>query len=445
MTATGGSSSASPARLALPLLLFPALVVLAVAVLTPTSAMFPDQGDVNLYLTKASAFASGQLPYRDVPFEYPPAAVIPMLVPYLAWPFGPIGLGEYKLLFAGWEAVLMVVLGVVLARIVRLGGGPAAGSESGVARDVRDTGIRLGILTLGAALAITWRFDLYPAVLVTVALWAALERRAAVAGVALGLGILAKLYPLAVVPALALPLLVPFDFGRVVRYGASVAATIVVGLLPFIALAGGDTFAFLRYQSERGLQIESIGGGLALLIGVLQGSPPEQSYGFSSVNVEGAFAERWLALLPIATVIGFGLVAWLGWRRVRAEWAGGAGSDPGGIDPRTVVAFATASVLMLLVTSKVYSIQYVVWLVPLFALLPWRKFALGALIAWLTMPIHPILYNHLIQGTLLGAEVLNLRNALVVAMLGWLLWDLARGREVARPAGLEPTTFRSAT
>jgi hypothetical protein len=438
----GGSGNLPSRTFALPPLVFPAAMVIAVALLTPTSSLYPDQGDIGLYLEKAAAFATGQLPYRDVAFEYPPGAVVPILLPYLAWPFGRIGLDQYKLLFAGWEAFLMLVLGVTLARVVRAGGGPEPAASRG--NDLRNTGVRLAVLAVGAALAITWRFDLYPSVLVIVALWAAIERRAGAAGVAIGLGILTKLYPLAVVPALALPFLMRFDFGRLLRYGGSIAATVVLGLLPFVALAGSDTFAFVRYQADRGLQIESIGGGLALLVGLLSGSPPRQSYGFSSVNVEGPFAERWLALLPAATLIGFGLIAWLGWRHLRAVRGVGI-PDRDGIEPRTVVAFTTVSVLMLLVTSKVYSIQYVVWLVPLFALLPWRKFALAAAIVWLTMPIHPMLYKELVHGTILGAEVLNLRNALVVALLGWMLWSLARTRDVARPAGLEPTTFRSAT
>jgi hypothetical protein len=435
------AAPASSARLPLLTVLFPYLLVLAVAVLTPTSSMFPDQGDVNLYLTKAHDFASGLVPYRDVAFEYPPAALIPMVVPYLLWPFSPIDLGLYKLLFAGWEAFLMLALAIVLGRIVRLGGVDVA---PGTGKPFRDTGIRLGIVAVGAVLAITWRFDLYPALLVMVALWAALEGRAGAAGLAVGIGILAKLYPLAVVPALALPLLAPFDVGRLIRYGGALAATVIAGLLPFVAIAGPKTFEFLRYQSERGLQIESIGGGLAILNGMLAGSAPRLTFGFASVNVEGDFAAAWLSILPVLQVVGFGLIAFLGWRWISAARAAGTAEIPA----RIVVAFAFASVLMLLVTSKVYSIQYVVWIVPFAALLGWRMFALAALVAGLTMPIHPILYPDLVKQTPIAIEVLNLRNALVVLLLGWALRKLAQSpgaEELARPAGLggtQPTVDR---
>ena len=415
--------------------LFPPVLILLIAAVTPTAAMFPDQGDVNLYLEKASAFAAGKVPYRDFPFEYPPGALVPMIVPYLLWPFGEVGLDEYKLLFAGWEAALLVVLGLLLTRIVRLGGDADAVVEPSTQERLVRTGTRLAVLSIGAALAIAWRFDLYPAVLMVVALWAALEGRAGAAGIALGLGFLAKLFPLAILPALAVRWLRPLDTGALVRLGAAFGVTVLAGLLPFLALAGPDpTLQFLRYNAERGLEVETIGAGIALLVGLLTGNAVEFNFRFSSVNAGGPVAEAWLAALPVLTVVGFGLVAWLGWRRIRSEAAA-----LGAVLPSTVVELATVSILMLLATAKVYSIQYVVWFVPLVALLGGRKSWLAAAVVALTIPIHPLLFGGLVDQEVFPILVLNARNALLLALLGWLLWG------VARPAGLEPTTFRSAT
>ncbi len=403
--------------------------------------MFPNQGDLNLYLDKARDFASGAVPYRDFSFEYPPGALVPVVVPYLLWPFGPVDLDMYKWLFAGWEAALLLVLGLVLVRIVRLGGDAEVTVLPSPDARLRRTAIRLVLLTAGALLAITFRFDLFPALLMAVALWAALSGRPAAAGVALGLGVLAKLFPVAILPALAIPWLLPFQPRGLVRMGAWFGATIALGLAPFVAIAGSEsTFQFLRYNAERGLEVETIGGGLALLAGLLVGQPVDMNFRFSSVNVEGGVANAWLALLPVLTVVGFAVVAWLGWRRIRAEVAAGEGADGVGIVwPSTVVELATICVLVLLATAKVYSIQYVVWLVPLAALLGGRQFWLAAAIVALTMPIHPLLFAGLVDQEALPILVLNARNTLLVGLLAWMLWRLAR------PAGLEPTTFRSAT
>ncbi len=421
------------------LLLLPCLVILVAAAVTDDFQLQSNQGDVGLYLQKALALGSGLIPYRDFPLEYPPFALVPMAVPALLWPFGTVSVELYKWLFAAWEAVLMLAVGYVLLRIVRLDGdGDAwrAGSLASTAaadlpKRLRTVALRLFVLTIGAALAIAFRFDLFPTLLVMVAVWATLERRPGIAGVAIGLGIVTKLFPLVVVPALVVPWLLPLDLRRLGRFGSAATGVVVLVMAPFVFLAGNAALAFLRYQAERGLQIESIGGGLAILAGLIAGRPVELSYGFSAVQVEGTFATTWLAALPAMTVVGFGLLGLLGWRRIQQE------ARAGGIQPGTVVALAGAAILVLLVTSKVFSIQYVVWIVPFAALLRGRQFWLAAALVALTMPIHPGLYADLVNQAALPILILNLRNGLVVVLLGWVLWD------VARPAGLEPTTFCS--
>ena len=418
-------------------LLAPAAVILATAVATPMTEFFVNQGDVRLYLEKAGNVASGRIPYRDFPLEYPPLALVPMAVPALLLSFGDASFDTYRWLFAGWEAALALALGFVLLRIVRLGGdervlGDQEAGGDGTGRGplggrLRGTAIRLIPLTIGAALALTWRFDLFPALLVMVALWAALDGRAGIAGFAIGLGILAKLYPLAVVPALAIPWLFPLDARRLARYGVALTLTLALVMLPFWLLAGSNALGFLTYQAERGLQIESIGGGLAVLGGLLAGQPVPINHLFSSVQVDGVFAQAWLAILPVLTLAGFGLLGILGWRRVRSDVA-----TDGTASPATVVALAGAAVLVLIATNKVFSIQYIVWIVPFVALLRGGRFWLALAVVALTMPIHPLLYEGLVGQRALSILVLNLRNALFLALLAWTLADLARYAPAAR-------------
>ena len=422
------------------LLLLPVAVILAIPALTPTESMFPSQGDVDLYLRYAREIAHGSIPYSEVQVEYPPLAMLPMLVPYLAGlPFGEPTVDTYKWLFAAWEAILLLTLGFVLIRIARLGGLATAPATA------RDPGwvvaSRLPILVIGAALAIAWRFDLFAALLLAIAVWAALANRPVAAGIALGLGVLTKLYPLAAGPAIALLWLAPRDDGRVIKFGLATALTIALGVLPFAALAGTETFVFLAYQSLRGLQIESIGGGLVLLGGLVSGVPVETDAPFKAIEVMRPQARLFLAVLPVVAIVGFTALTWLGWRRTRAEF-----EATGSVRPSTIVTLAGAAVMVLLDTSKVFSIQYVVWLVPFAALLPGRKFWLAAAIVALTIPIHPLLYEQLIEQEAMPVLILNLRNGLLVALTVWVIAGLRGGRrELARPAGLEPTTFRSAT
>ena len=400
-------------------LLLPPAVILIAAALTPSSELHSNQGDVGLYLEKARDLAAGQIPYRDFPFEYPPLALVPMFVPYILWPFGQASVESYAWAFVAWEAILLLGVCVLLARIVRLGGAAAVedrdGGETSESR-VHTTAYKLTAISVGAALAIAFRFDLFPAFLVVVALWAALERRPVAAGVAIGVGVLAKLFPIAVLPALAIPWLVPLDLGRLTRLGAAAAITIVLVMLPFVVLAGSDAFGFLTYQAQRGLQVESIGGGLVVLIGLLNHHPADMSFGFSAVQVAGPLADAWLAALPALTVLGFAVLGWIGWRRIRG----------GGASNAAISTFAFATVLVVLATSKVFSIQYVVWIVPFAALLPGRKFWLALALVALTMPIHPLLYAGLVKQEALPILILNVRNGLFLTLTLWVLRDLAR-------------------
>jgi hypothetical protein len=398
-------------------LLVPFAIILAVPALTPTNQLFPNQGDVGLYLENARAIVGGGTPYSEVPLEYPPLAIVPMVVPYLlGLPFGGVTLDHYKWLFAGWEAVLVVALGVVLAVIARRGGLEAQRRDPAWVLVVR-----LVVLVAGAALVIAWRFDLFAALLLAIALWATLADRPVLAGIALGFGVLAKLYPIAAAPALAVAWLAPRDDRRLVRFGLGTGITIAIGLLPFVLMAGTDALSFVGYQVQRGLEVESIGGGIVLLDGLVRGQLVETASPFKAPEVFGSLVPLWLSLLPAMTLAGVGALAVAAWRRVRFDR-----EVTGRLPADTLTSLTGATVMVLLVTSKVFSIQYVVWLVPFVALLPRWEFRLAAVIVALTMPIHPLLFAGIVAQDALPILVLNLRNALLVALTVWVIVDLWR-------------------
>ena len=406
--------SAPGARGAL-LLLLPSLVVVLFGVATPAVEMSINQGDVGLYLSKVQALAAGQVPYRDFPIEYPPLALVSMVVPYLlALPLGPPTIDTYRWTFLAWEAALLAGLALVLVRLA---------ARLGIGDPVRTIGIRLTLLSAGAALVLAWRFDLLPALLAALGLWAALANRPGAAGVALGLGVATKLFPVVLAPALAARWLLPLDAPRVVRFGAAVAAATAVAWAPFALAAGPSAFQAVEVTAARGLNIESVAAGLVILQGLLAGTPVGTYAPFASVEVLGPAASAWLATLPILMLIGFGVLGWLGLGRIRDDVA-----RDGAVAPATIVELALGSMLVLLVTSKVFSIQYVVWLLPLAVLLSGRRLWLAVAIFGLTMPIHPVLYGLLVRQEAIPIVLLNIRNGLVVALLASVLFELRAPR-----------------
>ena len=237
------------------------------------------------------ALLSGLVPYRDFAARVPAArARADGRARALVWPFGQLTLDTYPWLFAAWEARAH-------ARPRR---GPRArsfGSAVMAADDGDDRArwpVRLTIVRVGAALALTWRFDLFPALLVMVALWAALAGRPACCGHRHRDGRAREALPArARARARASRGSLPLDIRRLTRFGVAAAADRRARAASRSSRWPAATrFGFLSYQAQRGLQVESIGGGLAVLGGLIGGQPVEMSYGFSAVQVEGDFARR---------------------------------------------------------------------------------------------------------------------------------------------------------
>jgi hypothetical protein len=414
----------------------PAAAVLALAIATPIAGLVPDQGDVILYQRTADAVLGGQVPYWQVRISYPPAALIPMVVPAIVWPGGRPPLSAYKDLFGAWEAVLVVALALVVRR---LAAAMDPGAPDGLrATRVRQVSIRLAVLLLLAVFPLTFRFDLYPAVLASAGLVAVLDDRPTAAGLGLALAMLAKIYPFVLVPVAGLRWLAPRRWGALVRFGVTLGVALGVVLAPFLLAGGTAIEGIVEHQADRGVQLESLGGSVSLVAAALGGPAVRVGQGFGSFNLNGSVPTLWLAVDPLLTIAAFGLVAGVAVRYARRELRMGAT-----IAPVALIRLGTAAILTLLLTNKVFSVQYVIWLIPFAALLPWRPFVVAVAVVALSTALHPFLYDELVRLHPLPIALLVARNALLGGLFAWLLADLWRG--MARPAGLEPTTFRSAT
>ena len=263
------------------------------------------------------------------------------------------------------------------------------------------------------------RFDLAPGVLAGVAVlllgraprWAALA-----AAVATGM----KLWPALILPALAAPA------GSRRRVILVVSATGAVLAGAAVLLGGwGRLFSPLIWQADRGLQVESV-LATPVMVAWAFGSPAHV-VGYSSYyayEVEGSGVSALLAVSDLLTVLALLAVVTL-WARV---WRRGASM---GVD--SVVWMCLASVSAFLVTSKVLSPQYFLWLLPLAAaslavvrderasrrLRRWTAVLLLAAAA--THLVFPVLYVHLAiydQWSAWVAVLLAVRNGILVWLAG---------------------------
>ncbi len=272
------------------------------------------------------------------------------------------------------------------------------------------------VMAAAAAPLLAWRFDLLPSALGLAGFAFILAGRPAVSGAAIGLGFAAKVFSIVLLPVLGIYLLARGQWGSVGRLLAGFLAAAALAWLPVSIVAPEEMLSFAIRQQERPIQIESIQGGVHLLTHILFGADIRLSFDFGSVNVHPAGAEQAMGFGRIATIGA--LVGALVLFLLRL---GDEVRREGKQSLQTLIDAAVAILLTLLVTNKVLSPQYMIWLLPFAALLRRQHAYLVVLATILTLTIFPLNYDRLIALEPALIVTLNLRNSVLVLLLAMLL------------------------
>jgi hypothetical protein len=361
--------------------------------------------DVELYHRVGSAVAAGQGPYEGAPLEYPPMAIVAMIVPSLA---EPAGFEAYARLWAVQAAILAVAVALGIAWLARRPGSLVAPDQA-----------VLGWAALVACLApvVVWRFDLVAVALSVVAVGLTVGGRPGWAGFALGLGALVKVFPGAFVPVL-----VAWTWYRGDRRGAArslLACAVTAGLVMSAAMVlfGVEpVLYFIHYQADRLIQIESLASSVLLLAHLVAEVPVVVVSGFGSIQIDGPGTDGFLALSNLVLVVAV-VAAWaVTITRFRAE-----SRAPGGPSLATLVVGLVVVGLAVVLANKVLSAQFVLWVLPLVCLLPGRMLAVAVGAGVLTTVVFPLLYAQLADLDALPILALVSRNGLLIWLLAWLV------------------------
>lgn len=341
----------------------------------------PD-GDVNEYFSYAQAFWTHQPLFHSLPVEYPPLSIVPFSLTVLP----PISSG-FHTVFGLWMAVIALLGYVWLARL--------GGQRSAIAYAC--------YLLLGTAATLLARFDLVPALVTLGALLAAQRRRFTLAYVLLALGVLLKLYPIFLVPPVMIAhwqsLASAADRDMVaallrrLRGRVAGAADHLAPILARIALGGGvfivvvgavfglayvlnpaGTISEFQFATYRPIQLESTPATL-MWIGSHLGIPANFEKTYQSWNYVGQLGG---ILMPLSTVALVAGCLWAYWRQARGQLS---------LDR----AFL-ATLCVVIVTNKLFSPQYIIWVIPFAALVEGLDFFWLA-IALLTTLDFPVFYQ----------------------------------------------------
>jgi len=276
--------------------------------------------DTGLYEQYGDAITRGHVPYRDFQLEYPPAALPAFVLPAL-------GHDRNRPAYDRWFDREMLVCWC----LVLLGVGLIATSPLPLLV-VAATPVLLGPVMFS-------RFDSWPTALAVLALAAFVRSWFRAAAVLLGVAIAAKLWPFVLLPVLAVR--------RGWAFAAGTLAVATAVFLPFVVLAPGGVWHSFHQQLFRPLQIESLGGAALVAAHHLFGLHVHVVSTYGSQNIGGTLGQVTQAVLTVLLVAALLLI-----------WIFGRG----------VVTSSAACVAALLAFGKVFSPQFMVWIVPFAAL-----------------------------------------------------------------------------
>lgn len=343
--------------------------------------------DVKLYAEWSNLLVTGRFPIGDDMWQYPPGAGV---VFALAAIIGSNPVAAFVVIALISDLAALVVLAVAGRR--RHVGYGAAWAWT------------IGAIVVGPVFLA--RFDVLPTLAAVVAL--VLVARPLSSGIAAGVGAMLKVWPVFMLIALPRRSLPRGIAGFVIAVGAILGAVMLWS-------TGG--VSFLGEQEARGLQVESVGALPFMVANVFTSVPTEFRFGAMEVDVP--------ITIPLGlgiTLAGFAVIGILGVLRLI-----------GRLESTAPVDAALTVLLVSMVTSRVLSPQYSVWLLGVAAVVFLDPASRLRTVVWLLVPsvlvtqvIYPFGYGSFLDGAWWAVALQVVRIVLLVAATAWALIVVGR-------------------
>jgi uncharacterized membrane protein len=369
-------------------------------------------GDARFYSTWGTLIASHHVPYRDFRLEYPPGSIPMFVIPvYLRKIFG------YHGRYFFWLRV--EILACQLLALVAM-----AWALSHLRASRRRA--YAALCTAGVASAVLgpiafFHYDAFPALLAVAALAALLAGRGALSCAFAAAGVVAKVFPVVLIPFALVELWRRGRWRGLAAGLGAAAAVVAVTVGPFAAIAPHGLSWSLHREASRPLEVESLGSSIFVAAHELVGYHLHVVISAGSHNFGGTGPDAVVRVLTLLTIVGLACV-YLAWLRTPRQ-------------PDDLVLAAVTAVVVYIAFSKVFSPQYLVWLIPLVPLiggrLGVRASAFMLVLLGVTQVFEP--YN---QGRYWKFDTpwidwtVVTRNVLVLVFLGMLAVPLLRRARV---------------
>jgi uncharacterized membrane protein len=338
---------------------------------------------VMVYLNYASQIFSGYIPYRDFSLEYPPLALVFFLIPRIfttQWQ-------TFSWIFQV-EVLIFTILGLWITYKIAL--------KLGKAPWKLVLPYLGGILVIGPILG--QQYDIFPAVMLLLSMYYFWLGKTRTSWLWLAMGVMTKLYPAILIPVYLIIYWRNRQFSALVTGLITLLISCLVLLSPFLVTGPTNLMSLINYHSQRGLQIESTYSAFLMLAGKLGLTKVYLDFSFGSWNLAGPaanffsrFSASIQALVLLATYVFI-------WTRVKA----------GKSQFSRLGAYVLLLLAVLLCTSKVFSPQYIIWLLPALPLvltywkIPiWTVFAITGILTYLVFPVYYLDLLEMGTGTII--------------------------------------------
>ena len=369
--------------------------------------------DIDIYQWYASMMHHGLQPYRDFHVEYPPLAV-----PLFVLPGHTGSLAQYT----SWFSYLMFLFALAMTAVT----GAAAAVLWPTGRRAYAVVALLALATAATGAILENRYDIVVALVIAFFTLFLIQRQLLAAAFALGIGFALKLTPLALLP------LVLLFVARPRRALGPLAMFTVAAALPFvpylISSPRGIWYVF-DYHLQRPLQVESVLATPLMVGRALHISSGHWVYSHGSHAIAAPGAHLLATLSgPLTLAALAATYAVIVRRRALLRAA-----------PHVAPLAVLAVILTIMAFGKVLSPQYVIWMLPVVALVGVQDrvlavLALATLV--LTQVEFPARYGDLLAFDPATVLVVAARNLLLLATLGITLWRLMHLPEEPAPLGV---------
>jgi uncharacterized membrane protein len=387
--------------------LFALVLLVAGWALTLWVAPWSDErvNDLFVYRAFAAPVLDGGLPYRDVAFEYPPLAAPAIALPGLV----STAAEGFRWAFAVWTLLGAAAVVLLCGALARHTGGDARRAMLGAAT-----------MPLLCGAVLRTHFDLFPVALVLAALLLLVRNRPRAAFAVLGVAVMTKAFPIVIAP-IAIAWLLARRRRRDAWQGALVCAAVMAAIAgAAVAVSPDGALDAVRFQLDRPVQVESSPALVVLGLDAVGAGHAESVKSFRS---DGLLHPASDAVTSLFLTVLVALVTLLCVR------VASGGRDAGA---RELVLASLAACAGFALFGKVFSPQFVTWVLPLGVLaFAWRMHALAlavALVAVLTQIEFPAHYFDVVAREPLAVGVVALRNIALAAVIALTLRELPTPR-----------------